>query len=236
MKKYDILLLDADDTVFDFQAAAERAFLKASESFSLPHEKENYAIYAPINQGYWDLYSLGKIDKPTLLTRRFLDYGEKIGRKFDPAAFAKEYGRNLAEGSALIAGAKETLSLLKEKGVRLFLATNGISYVQRGRLKAAGIEDLFEKLFISDEIGVNKPNEGFFLAIERAIPDLARERTLLCGDSPLTDVALGKAWGTDTCLFAPKGHAEAHGATYVISSLPELLSVIFPEEKQISPI
>lgn len=233
--KYEVILFDADDTLFDFQSAAKNAFLRTSESFRLPCEEEYFSVFAPINQKYWDLFSLGKIDKPTLLTARFLEYAEKIGVSFDPSGFSKSYGEKLAASSLLIDGARETLASLSEGGIRLYLVTNGISYVQRGRLKAAGIDGFFQGLFISDEIGRPKPDAGFCEAVKKGIAAFSPDRTLVCGDSVLTDVAFGRAIGADTCLFAPRGDAENSGATYVVGKLPDLLPVAFDCREKKAP-
>ena len=92
--KYDIILFDADDTIFDFQKTAEKCFLETSKILGLPYKTENYYLYRDINQYYWDLYAVGKIEKSKLLKLRFVDYGQKIGHEIKSDEFAKIYEKN----------------------------------------------------------------------------------------------------------------------------------------------
>lgn len=81
----------------------------------------------------------------------------------------------------------------------LAIASNGVSFVQRRRLKDSGLLPCFSKLFISEEIGVMKPHAGFFDHVLAAFPQLPPQKLLIIGDSPTSDIAGGSRAGLGTC-------------------------------------
>ena len=225
--KYPILLFDADDTLFDFFRTAEKCFTETSEIFGLPSSRENYELYLKINQKYWDMYSEGKIKKEEIITGRFKEYGEEIGITFDIPSFARIYSKKLSETSVLFPETVNALTDLKRLGAEMYLITNGISEVQRGRLKLSGLENFFKGVFISDEIGAAKPTREFFDAVSKRIKDFDKKKTLIIGDSPLSDITLGYENGVDTCLVKkrPKKSVSVPH-TYEINDLNELIEIV----------
>lgn len=69
-----------------------------------------------------------------------------------------EQYRNHFPTIGLIDGAKDLLSFCKESGFILGLISDGRSITQRNKLKALNIEEFFDKIVISEEIGSEKPN------------------------------------------------------------------------------
>jgi 2-haloacid dehalogenase len=113
----------------------------------------------------------------------------------------------------------------------MYLISNGNLSVQEGRLKKSGIGHFFADVFISEVLGVEKPNRAFFdLAFER-IPDFSREQTVLVGDSLTADIQGGINAGVRTIWFHPPG-VETTGdirpdyAITRLSQLPELLKTL----------
>ena len=72
-------------------------------------------------------------------------------------------------------------------------------------MKSAGIGPYFEEIFISEEIGFNKPSAEFFERCFEKIPDFCRERTIMIGDSLTSDILGGINAGIKTCWFNPQG-------------------------------
>ena len=115
---------------------------------------------------------------------------------------------------------------------RLFICSNGTAVVQEGRLKSAGIGPYFEEIFISEEIGFNKPSVEFFNRCFDKIPDFCRERTIMIGDSLTSDILGGINAGIRTCWFNPQGRSGRGDIVpdYELSKLeqvPGLLKKIF---------
>jgi len=57
---YDIILMDADDTLFDFEKAEEFAFRRAMQEFRLPYSEDHRQLYRKINQNLWEALERGE--------------------------------------------------------------------------------------------------------------------------------------------------------------------------------
>ncbi len=226
--KYSIVLFDADDTLFDFYHTGQKSFIKAFASLGIKADENDYDLYSDINQKRWDLYSVGKMTKHDVVIGRFEEYSAAKGLKFDINAFYELYEDNLSKTAILLPETVNTLKTLKNLGVRIFLITNGLSKVQRGRLALSGIAEYFEDVFISDEIGYNKPSKEYFGFISAKITNFNKEKTLIVGDSLISDIALGINNNVDSCLFNPNKITTPNKTkpTYEISNMSEVIEII----------
>ena len=77
----------------------------------------------------------------------------------------------------------------------------GTLSVQRGRLKSSGIEKYLQGVFISEEIGYNKPSIEYFEKCFSKIPDFKKENTAIIGDSLSSDIQGGINAGIKTIWF-----------------------------------
>ena len=225
---YDIILFDADDTLFDFYHTGQKSFLRTCKTLGIPAEEKDYDIYSDINQKRWDLYSLGKISRHDVVIGRFEEYAKVKNISFDIEKFYDIYEHNLAETSILMPETPALLEELKQRGKRCFLITNGLKAVQRGRLALSGIEHYFENVFISDEMGVTKPQKEYYDLVEKGIPNFDKEKTLIVGDSLVSDIPLGNNNGIDTCLINRSGKKIESEVPYVyeIENLKELYKFV----------
>lgn len=78
--RYDVLLCDADNTLFDFTKAEENAFAIACEGMGFSATPELLHIYSEINEGLWKLLEQGKIEQSVLRVRRFEDFLKAVGK------------------------------------------------------------------------------------------------------------------------------------------------------------
>jgi len=83
------------------------------------------------------------------------------------------YIRNL---TGLIAPFEDTPALRPlRSGYRLGVATNGIGETQRGKLRTAGLADLFDFVVVSADVGVAKPDPAFYEIVREAAGEAARD-------------------------------------------------------------
>ena len=111
---------------------------------------------------------------------------------------------------------------------QLYLASNGNLRIQKGRLDSAGIRQYFQKIFVSEEVGANKPSRDFFDACFAAIPDFDPAQAIIVGDSLTSDIQGGIHAGICTCWFNPQGNpgrADIH-PDHEIAALSELPSLL----------
>ena len=113
------------------------------------------------------------------------------------------------------------------KKYRLFLASNGTASVQKGRMTSANLYRFFEKVFISQEIGYNKPSKAFFDGCFAQIPGFDPARAMIVGDSLSSDIQGGINAGMMTVWVNPDH--KPHGAVkpdYEIEALHQLEALL----------
>ena len=230
----EILFLDLDDTILDFHKAERLAIAKTLTAFDLEPTEEILNRYHHINLLHWQMLERGELTRPQVLTGRFRMLFEELGRQVDAQAVAQVYEQNLGIGHYFLPGALEAVQTLQQN-YRLFLASNGTATVQHSRLTSAGLYPYFEKVFVSQELGYNKPAKAFFDACAAQIPGFAPEKAMMVGDSLSSDILGGINAGLPTCWVNPhhKPHPENITPDYQIealSQLPELLKKINREE------
>lgn len=225
--QYRFLLLDADNTLFDFSASEREALLGALSSFGVRVTAEMPEAYSAINEAHWKMLERGEITKSHLKTARFEVFCRRFSLDVDVSLLAKAYLDILSKTSILFPDAKEACRLLA-RDYRLFIITNGIKRVQEGRLARSPILPFIEKAFISEEVGFEKPDVRFFEAVAKSISDFDARRALVVGDSLSSDMRGGVAAGIDTCWYNPKGSTPPADLpiTYTVQSWGEILSLL----------
>ena len=198
----EFLFLDLDDTILDFHKAERIAWSKTFRDFGLEPAEDVLDLYHNINKWHWEQLELGTMTRDQVLVNRFGALFEKVGMTVDPAACAKSYESNLGIGHYFLPGAEEAVKRLKEH-YRLFLVSNGTATVQHSRLTSAGLYPYFEQVFISQEIGYNKPEKAYFDRCFERIPGFAPEKALMVGDSLTSDIKGGINAGLTTVWINP---------------------------------
>ena len=202
----DFLFLDLDDTILDFKKAEYIAIGKTIAEFGADPTDEVRHRYHEINKWHWHQLELGKLTRAEVLENRFKVLFHELGVEVDAAAVARVYEKNLSQGHWFLPGAEETVDYLSKR-YRLFLASNGTASVQKGRMTSANLYRFFETVFVSQEIGHNKPSKEYFDACFGSIPDFDPARALMVGDSLSSDIQGGINAGIRTVWVNP-GHQD----------------------------
>ncbi len=224
---YQFLLLDMDDTILDFKKAEEVALRKTLVEFGLEPTDEVCAVYSQINRSYWEMLERKETTREELKVQRFEKLFETYGITIDSAACAQRYVENLSVGHYFLPGAEEAVRRLSQK-YKLYMVSNGNTDVQQSRLASAGIEKYFQKIFISGQVGVDKPDKVFFQRCFAQIPDIDLCKTMIVGDSLTSDIQGGRNAGITTCwVNANKKPARKDiPADYEIPALSELEALL----------
>ncbi len=204
MKTYRGFLLDADNTLFDYDAAETQALDETFDAAlpGVPRDRARRA-YREINARYWTAYEKGGMRLEDLKVGRFADLLSTLGGSGDARKVAYSYLDRLATKAILLPHAREAVEELARRA-RLCLITNGIATVQRGRLAASGLAGCFSAVLVSEELGYAKPDPRFFADACGALGLLPSD-VLCVGDNPVADVAGARSAGIDACWFAPGG-------------------------------
>ena len=198
----EFLFLDLDDTILDFHKAERIALSKTIRDFGVEPTEEVLARYHLINKWHWEQLELGKLTRPEVLQNRFQVLFSEMGLEVDPALCAKTYEKNLSIGHYFLPGAEDAVDRLSKK-YRLFLASNGTASVQKGRMTSANLYRFFETVFVSQEIGHNKPSRAYFDACFAQIPDFDVSKAMIVGDSLTSDIRGGINAGLKTVWVNP---------------------------------
>lgn len=201
----EFLLLDLDDTILDFKKAEYIAIGKTIADFGVEPTEEVRHRYHIINKWHWEQLELGKLTRAEVLENRFKVLFSELGVEVDAEKVARTYEKNLGTGHWFLPGAEEAVDALSKK-YRLFLASNGTASVQKGRMTSANLYRFFETVFVSQEIGYNKPAKAYFDACFSRIPDFDPAKCLMVGDSLTSDILGGINAGIKTVWVNP-GHA-----------------------------
>ena len=227
---YTHLLFDLDHTLLDFDTAEDMALsYLLQEAGVADHELEAYkAHYVPMNKSMWEDLTHGRITKPELLRTRFSRLFEHFGQEVDGQHLADRYQHFLSQQGQTLPAAHGFLNQVKSRGHKIYAATNGVSYIQRGRLAASGFKELFDDIFISDEVGFHKPEIDFYTTIADQVEDFRPCRALMIGDSLTADIQGGNNAGIDSIWFNPMGLENTSQAvpTYQVTSYEEILEII----------
>lgn len=199
----EYLFLDLDDTILDFHKAEALALTKTLRDLGLEPARNMLERYKQINIDHWKMLERGEITREQVKLGRFEQLFRELGVKRDPAQTTALYEKYLAVGHFFLPGAEEAVASLSEK-YRLFLASNGTASVQAGRLTSANLYRFFEQVFVSQEIGHNKPSKDFFDVCFSRIPGFDRTRAMIVGDSLTSDIQGGRNAGILTCWVNPK--------------------------------
>ena len=201
----EFLFLDLDDTILDFHKAERIAIAKTIRDFGVEPTEEVLQRYHVINKWHWEQLEQGKLTRAEVLENRFKVLFSELGVEVDAEKVARTYEKNLGTGHWFLPGAEEAVDALSKK-YRLFLASNGTASVQKGRMTSANLYRFFETVFVSQEIGYNKPAKAYFDACFSRIPDFDPAKCLMVGDSLTSDILGGINAGIKTVWVNP-GHA-----------------------------
>jgi YjjG family noncanonical pyrimidine nucleotidase len=226
--RYDWVLFDADNTLFDFHASSEIAFHKSFGRHGMTVDNWSYERFRHYNLEAWKAFDENRMDHEEIKVFRFGHLFREMGiDHLDPLEFNALYFRQLVENIRYVSGAPEVLEELAGK-LRLGLITNGMKEVQRPRLEASSIRHLFEVVVVSGEIGHSKPTSSYFDYVYERIGLPEKERVLVVGDNLYADIQGGRDFGFRTVWFNPAGVPGNNGVTpdYEIRSLQELRQLV----------
>ena len=128
-------------------------------------------------------------------------------------------------------GALEFVRRVKENisDSRIYIASNGATINAKGRIASTGLDRYIDGLFISEDMGVTKPDAAFFDLCLNRIGE-PKSTCIMIGDSLSSDMLGAKNASLDSVWFMPSGNIEeamtAYDINYCASSFDELYDIL----------
>ena len=225
--RYNTVLFDADGTLLDFLKSEREAIIDTLALHGVVADEEMVKTYSEINDSLWKKLEKKEIERSVLLYHRFELLFERYGIDADTKKVSSDYINIISQKAYFLDGAEALLQSLYGK-VRMYIITNGARVVQLGRYAKLGMEKYFDGLFISEVVGVNKPDVRFFESVKNNIDSFKFEDTIIVGDSLSSDIKGGNLFGLDTCWYNPQKSkcSEIATPTYTAYSFDEVYSII----------
>jgi len=228
MSQYNAIVFDLDNTLFDYDKAAENSLRSAFLNIGISNNfDEIFKDYELINHQLWKDFELDLITTEELRVKRF----ELLAAnwKWDYSnwsLFSDNYLNFLGKQTILFSGARETLEFLS-KNHKLAALTNGISEVQRERLALSELDKLFNEIIIASEYGTSKPDPVIFDIMLDKLEE-SRPSVLYVGDSISSDMEGARLSGLDFCWFDPSKTQpdDSHVFRFKIKKLTELSKIL----------
>lgn len=227
------LLWDLDGTLLDFHAAESAAIKSLFEAFSLGGCSEDMIRrYSQINESYWQRLERNELTKPQVLVGRFEQFFQEIGV---PQTLAPEFNRQyqLRLGDTIVYRDDSVDIVKKLRGkVSQYIVSNGTSIAQNKKLLLSGLGKLMDGVFLSEEVGIEKPNRAFFDAVFDVIRPANPSEVMIIGDSLTSDIQGGNNAGILTCWYNPdqKPAPLGYSIDYIIHDLHEVISLVEPTQ------
>ena len=225
---YDIVLLDADMTIWDFEASEQLALADVVESIGGVLTEDVFAYYHQVNSALWKAFDLKQVTKEELSFRRFDALLQYLGKEGEPLAMNAYYQQRLGEHSIMLPGAEEMCRKLAE-GCTLYILTNGMHAAQVGRFEKSPVKQYIKEMFISEDMGCQKPDKEYFQKVFHAIDLQDKSRAVMVGDSLTSDIQGGINGGVDTIWYNAKRkpHDPNIMPTYTAYTMEEVVELVF---------
>ena len=225
--RYSTVLLDFDHTLLDSDTSEIEAYTLTLRNQGVVEPMRHFDTYKRINMGLWAAAERGEILPKDIKARRFELLMDELGRDGDINQMAEDFVVGFASFGDLYPGALELLEELAPR-VTLALISNGLSEVQRPRIARLGIEQYFDAIVISAEVGTTKPGRRIFDITFDMLGNPPKDSAVIVGDRLSSDIRGGANYGIATCWYNPNGHTAGPDdvVTHEIKSLAEVLTLI----------
>ena len=225
---YKFLLFDLDHTLLDFDTAEDVALTQLLKEEGVEDIQDYKDYYVPMNKSLWRDLEQKKITKAELINTRFSKLFAHFGIEKDGSYLAERYQFFLSKQGQTFPGVEDLLKYLIHQEYELYAATNGITFIQTGRLEQSGIAPFFKEIFISEQLHTQKPDAAFYEKIGARIPNFDKNHALMIGDSLTADIQGGNNADIDTIWYNPHHLVNKSLAqpTYVVDSYQALLELL----------
>ena len=169
-RRIEIVLFDLDDTLHDDTYAYHNAAEEVAREVAAEHGVDAIALkaaYIAQAEGFWHRLSAHdlKVRLASIRASMWQAALDSVGAGGDPELAqrsAERYNAYRVKYFTLFPGAVDLLRSLRERGMKLGIVTNGLSETHREKIALLQISEFFDAIFLSDEVGMVKPDPLLF--------------------------------------------------------------------------
>ena len=131
------------------------------------------------------------------------------------------------QSDLVIEDSELVLPVLAKKGYRMVMIANGTAQILRGYLARWPFAAHLERVVISEEVGVAKPDPAIFDLAMRAVENRDKNSVMMIGADLIDDIQGGSDYGIETCWWNPTGldagRVETHNEMLCYEQLLDLV-------------
>lgn len=219
------VLIDIDDTIFDFEKCSKNSFLKTLEKFNIKFKEEDFSYFNRVNDILWTKQKLGEINIKEVFIKRDYLMGKYFNIDIEKGLFNDLFVKFLYDEIEMVDGIEDLLLYLSDK-YKIFTASNGIFKMQENRLKKSNLDKYFDKIFVSDKIGYEKPDKKFFQKI-MDLTKFSNDDLIMIGDSIKSDIIGAKNSKIKSIYFNKEDKKISDkNFTYQVKNLSEIKKIL----------
>lgn len=217
------LFFDFDDTLQPFDPCSRMALERSCRAFSLPFDEQVYQQYRQLNHELWRRQKAGELSVEEVMKRRFQLFLKDYGQAQLAEDLNQRYISELSRCVSKEPGSDEVLARLARQ-YELFICSNGRLAEKRSRIELAGWAAYFKDLFVSDDIGFDKPDLRYF---ERCLQRsrYSADEVLFIGDSWTADILGARRAGLPAIWYCAHSCSEQDIVPVGDSELDSILCV-----------
>jgi len=223
MPKYKLICFDMDGVIFSSENIIYKAYQNAATQYNIENEGQVTVPNTPTI-----LQEVGK-PVPVIFQNLFPQLNQSQQSHLSKMCLDELIELVLQKKGLLYPQVDTTLSSLKEKGVKIALASNGRSFYLEAILEAYQLEKYFDVTHYVDEEIDGSPLETKTRLIVESMKDfkVSTKETLMVGDR-ITDQVAAKEANVDFAAMLEGHSSELVGsdASYFLHSLSELIPII----------
>ena len=227
------LFIDLDDTLWDTysnnRSSLEEMYHRHRWCEYFDSFEAFFDIYWPHNEALWHEYRHGQIDKPTLKLERFRrPFARRVALSEEQVSeWNAEFLSITGTKTQLCPHALETVQYL-HRYYKLYILSNGFREVQYAKLMNSGLAPYIDRMILSEDAGINKPNKEIFdFALIKA--KARKAESVMIGDSWDADIIGAANAGLTSIWYNPNRRErpnDGKGAPdHVIFSLTDLMQL-----------
>jgi len=205
MKK--VLLLDLDNTLYDYNSAHKLALKDVHQSFCNELSIDFWQFEKLYNSAKFEIHrelvGTASSHNRAIYFQRVIEKTHEDLRPDIVLDLYDTYWKKFFECMKIYSGVEDVLIKFKKSGYKIGIVTNFTTQIQLRKIQKLKISDYIDVLVSSEEAGSEKPHPAAFLMILNKLNVLPQD-AIMVGDNMVDDIEWANYLGITTVLLSQK--------------------------------